>query len=276
MKVIKNINNNVALCLDSRGREVIAFGKGVGCIKPPCDISLDKVERTFYNTQDLNFEGIKDLSPETMKAAIKIVDSVEKNLNITLMSTTALGLADHINFAVKRLAKCIPLEMPIQEDIKQLYPREMKEAYTALEIIKKETGITLNKNEAGNIALHFIASKIEDENKDEDINRMIIEKSSRIIEDELAISINKESFNYSRLVTHLDYLLRRVFKDSQIKSENSRVFATIKEEYPQIYECTKKIGGLFENELGIDLSEEEKLYLILHINRMCSRETVAN
>ena len=30
MKVIKKINNNVALCLDGNQRELIAFGKGIG------------------------------------------------------------------------------------------------------------------------------------------------------------------------------------------------------------------------------------------------------
>ena len=30
MKVIKSINNNVSHCVDSKGREVVAFGKGIG------------------------------------------------------------------------------------------------------------------------------------------------------------------------------------------------------------------------------------------------------
>ncbi|WP_302926203.1 CAT RNA binding domain-containing protein [Holdemania filiformis] len=30
MKVIKKINNNVALCIDQGGKELIALGKGIG------------------------------------------------------------------------------------------------------------------------------------------------------------------------------------------------------------------------------------------------------
>ncbi len=30
MKVIKKINNNVALCVDNHKKELIAFGKGIG------------------------------------------------------------------------------------------------------------------------------------------------------------------------------------------------------------------------------------------------------
>ena len=40
MKVIKNINNNISLCLDSRNNEVVAFGKGIGIPKPPYECLL--------------------------------------------------------------------------------------------------------------------------------------------------------------------------------------------------------------------------------------------
>ena len=43
MKVIKNINNNISLCLDSRNNEVVAFGKGIGFTKPPYDVPLSKI-----------------------------------------------------------------------------------------------------------------------------------------------------------------------------------------------------------------------------------------
>ena len=43
MKVIKKINNNVALCLDGNQRELIAFGKGIG-FKP---IPYELTNKTF-------------------------------------------------------------------------------------------------------------------------------------------------------------------------------------------------------------------------------------
>ena len=49
MRAIKNLNNNVALCVDGKNREVIAFGKGIGFNKVPNDIPLSRIDRTFYN-----------------------------------------------------------------------------------------------------------------------------------------------------------------------------------------------------------------------------------
>lgn len=272
MKVIKNINNNVSLCEDSKGREVIAFGKGLGFIKPPYEIPLSKIDRTFYNIKDTNFDGIKNIPLSIIIASIKIVDEVESNLNVKLMSTAALSLADHISFAIQRLERHIQLEMSVQEDIKQLYPREMKEAYKALDIIKAETGITLNKNEAGTIALHFINNLINDHPERNIDSEEIIHDCIQILEREFKLSINKESFNYSRFVTHVDYLLKRTLKNDQIESTNIKMFEALKNQYTSTYRCALEINELLKERLAIALNDEETLYLMLHINRICSRE----
>lgn len=51
MQVVKNINNNVSLCLDNDGHEVIVFGKGIGFVKPPHEIPLESIQRTLLRYQ---------------------------------------------------------------------------------------------------------------------------------------------------------------------------------------------------------------------------------
>lgn len=276
MKVIKNINNNVSLCVDNNGREVIAFGKGIGFIKPPYEVPLSQIERTFYNISNINSEIIKNIPLSIINASMRIVDAVEKNLNVTLMSSATLALADHIDFAIQRLNKAIMLDVALQEDMKQIYPDEMNEAYKALVIIEEETGVKLDQNEAGTIALHFVNNQIDGKENNQIMSKSIIEKSICIIEKEFNISINKENFNYSRFATHVDYLLKRTLKNSQIESENISMFETLKKQYPITYNCALNISDLFKKKLNIELNDEEKLYLILHINRLCSREIGAN
>ena len=53
MKVVKNIHNNISLCIDSKGNEVVAFGKGIGFMKPPYEVPIQKVERTFQKKQSM-------------------------------------------------------------------------------------------------------------------------------------------------------------------------------------------------------------------------------
>ncbi|MEF2609168.1 MAG: PRD domain-containing protein [Faecalicoccus sp.] len=42
--------------------------------------------------------------------------------------------------------------------------------------------------------------------------------------------------------------------------------------YKKSYECSEKIAIYLRDKLKILLNEEEKLYLMLHINRLCTRE----
>lgn len=65
MVVVKNINNNVSLCLDGNGKEVIVFGKGVGFLKPPSEVPLNKIERTFYNVSSHYLSILNDV-PENI------------------------------------------------------------------------------------------------------------------------------------------------------------------------------------------------------------------
>ena len=272
MKVIKNINNNVSLCVDSKGRECIAFGKGIGFIKPPYEVPLAQVERTFYSRTHIDYEGIRDVPEQIIRLAIHIVDQAERALNVTLMSTTALALADHIQFALQRMNEQIPLKLPMQEDMKQLYPREMKQAQQALDMIEEELNVQLDPKEAPMIALHFINSQVRTSADSEEKSKRLIECSVHMIEEEYGFPINRESFNYSRFVTHMDYLIRRASANNQIESVNAAMFDALKKEYPGAYRCAQKISIVFEQHLGKPLSDEEKMYLMLHINRLCTRE----
>ena len=124
MKVIKNINNNVSLCIDSKGREVVAFGKGIGFIRPPYEIPLEKIDRTFYSHNISDYSVLEEIPVNVIEVSIKIVEELEKSLNVTMLSSAALSIADHINFAIKRNVENVKMEMPIQEDLKLLYPKE--------------------------------------------------------------------------------------------------------------------------------------------------------
>ena len=93
-----------------------------------------------------------------------------------------------------------------------------------------------------------------------------------IIQNEYGIKIDRKNFNFSRFATHIDYLLKRSLKNDQINSKNKTMFESIKKEYPSAYCCALNINGIFKNKLQIELNDEEMLYLMLHINRLCARE----
>ena len=270
MKVIKNINNNVAQCVDSKGREVVVFGKGVGFYKNGEDIPLDKINRTFYNIKDSDYGIIRSIPTKVINTAIAIVDSVSDKLSLVFPSSSAIALADHLQFAIERKDKNIYLPQPLIQDIMQLYPDEMNAAMDALEIIRRMTGVRLPRQEAGTIAMHFINDRIKENEKNINTDDYI-EEITEIIEKEFSKKIDRNSFNYSRFVTHLDYLIRRLMNSEQIESQNKEIYDQVREKYKESVECANKIKDYLYDKFHIEINNEELLYLSIHINRLISR-----
>lgn len=102
MKVIKNINNNVSLCLDSNNNEVVAFGKGIGFTKPPYEVDLDKIQRTYYGIDPTYINMINDIPEDILDISDKIINYARMKLENPVNSNIVITLADHINFAIQR------------------------------------------------------------------------------------------------------------------------------------------------------------------------------
>jgi beta-glucoside operon transcriptional antiterminator len=62
MRAIKKINNNVVICVDGSGKELIAFGKGVGFPSMPYEIKdLSLISMTFYRVDNRFYNLIGEI-----------------------------------------------------------------------------------------------------------------------------------------------------------------------------------------------------------------------
>lgn len=274
MKVIKKINNNVAVCVDNDGHELIVFGKGVGFPKIPYILTdLSKIWRTYYGVKPDYLYLLDEIPEEIFILSAKIVDQAKMKIKHQISSNIVFTLADHINFAIQRFHQNMDIKMPFCYDIQHLYEEEMYIGELAVRLINKVMNVHLSKDEAVSIAMHFINAenmeRVEDQELDE---KTIIQDLTKIIEQDFALKIDRDGFNYSRFVSHLQYLLKRREKDTSITSENKDMFNMMKETYPKTYECVNHIQAYLVTALDWNTSEEELLYLMLHINRLCSRE----
>ncbi len=272
MKVIKNINNNICLCLDSRGREVIAFGKGIGFQKPPYEIPLEKINRTFVNVKDNDFSTLKNLPVETINTAIRIIDEASLALDTVYPSSAILAMADHIQFAIDRGKENIWIDLPIVQDIKILYPKEMEIAFWALKLINRVLNAELMRNEAAAIALHLINDRQQPTGSGMSDKEAFIESAIQAVEQCMNIQISRDSFNCSRFVIHLDYLLKRLFDMDENTSQNSEPFRLMTRRFPQAYEVVRCISEMIQKKYGVTLSEDEQFYLLIYVRRLSTRE----
>ena len=82
-----------------------------------------------------------------------------------------------------------------------------------------------------------------------------------LIEAQMHISIDKNSFNYSRFASHMQYLFRRKSEYTEISSTNKKLFELLKNEYPMTYQCVLGIKELIFNKFNWNIGDEELLYL---------------
>lgn len=272
MKAIKCINNNVAICLDSSGNEVVVFGKGVGFQKPPFEVDLSKIDRTYYDIEPNVISMIGGISEEVLKLSSEIIDYARNSLDSITNSSVVFTLADHISFAIKRYQKNMQITLPIINDIEELYEKEYKVGVYALKLIREKLHVYLPREEAGYIALHIINVEDQPGGNDEKQDDVILSSVIKIIEDTFEINIEKQGVNYSRFVSHLHYLLKRGKTKHLIKTNNSKLYESVTNEFPKTNECAHFVAQFIDSQLNVKLTDEEILYLILHINRLCTRE----
>ena len=274
MKVIKKINNNVVICLDHNNRELVAFGRGIGFPAAPYELDdLSKIDRTYYGVNSSYMGLVNEIPEEVFEVAAKIVDMAVNYIDCELSSNLVFTLADHINFAIERNQRNMNLRNPFLYDIRYFYEKEMDIGNLAVKMIRRYLKVSLPEEEAGNIALHFINAEALSEKENEfNVSDTVVEEVTYLIEKELNIRIKREDFNYSRFVSHLQYLMKRKDAVSSISSDNIKLYMEMKEEFPVIYQCVLKIRDYMAGKLDWELSEEELLYLILHVNRLYARE----
>lgn len=277
MQVIKKLNNNFAICLDGEGKELIAYGKGIGFPKVPYEITdLSRIDRTFYDIDQKYLALLPELPEKVIHFTAKLVDIAHNELQYELNPNLVMTLADHIHFCIQRARKNIYVQMPLIYEIEQTFPKEAKLGKYAVRQIERRFAVQLNENEASGIAMSFVNARNSAESKkDSSMQKWykeVLEDTISIVEDTIGIVIERDSFNFARYSSHLMYLLKRIASDQTLDTENGIMYQSIRDEFPEIAECVDLFETYFKEKFDIGLSKEEKMYLMLHINRICVRE----
>ncbi len=274
MQIIRSINTSAAIGLDSGGHEVVLLGKGIGFPKTPYELGdLSVIDRSFYDVDPRYLDMLSSLQQPVLMASADLVEQAEVNLECPLNPNLPFTLADHLQFAMERVARGIDLTAPLAYDVKHLYPKEYELGELALDIFQDYTGSRLPDSEAVTIALHLINAEAEtgDEHR---VSAMlqVISEVDEIVERKLAFKLDKESYSYSRFAMHLRYLIQRLSSGTPVENIGGTMLKPLANEYPDIYMCALAVRDHLKKNYGWHCNDEETLYLMLHINRVREKE----
>lgn len=274
MKIKKIFNNNVVLIKNNQNEEQIGMGCGIAFKKKVGEyIDIKKLEKVFVlKEKDLTkkFEILLEhISSDIINLCFDIIEYGKNILDENLNEYIYISLTDHIDNVIKLFDQGIKTNNILIWEIKKFYKKEYKIGLKALEFIKEELGKELQEEEAANIALHFINAQNNYENI-KNTNEMTkkIKNIVNIIKYTYSMELDENSLNYERFITHLRYFFRRIKKKDEKETllEDDFIFNQVKNKYKEAYNCMLKI----EKYLDIELKNDEKLYLTLHIKRVTS------
>ncbi|GIP14108.1 transcription antiterminator LicT [Paenibacillus macerans] len=276
MKIAKVINNNVISVLQEDGAELVVMGRGIAFKKKPGDkVDESRIEKVFAlknkQTSD-NFKMLlREVPIELIVIVEEIIDYAKKNLPKKLNENIYVSLTDHVNFAVERHQQGLEIKNALLWEIKQLYKEEFSIGLKTLERIKLKLGIDLPEDEAAFIAIHIVNAEMNEEvGTTMDITKFI-QQIINIVKYHFGTEFEEDSLSYLRFITHLKFFAQRVLKGTHYREDYDNLFDLIKEKHREAAFCAEKIKKFVEKEYNHKLTNEEMLYLTVHIERVVNR-----
>lgn len=274
MIINRILNNNVVITLDENDEETIVMGKGIGYQKSKGDtIDEEKVNKVFKisnrEVSDKFQELFNKIPIEHMKLSGEIIEFAEGKLNKKLNEGIYISLSDHTYTAIKRIKNNITVKNALLWEIKRFYKKEFEIGLKALELIEEKTHVRLPLDEAGFIALHIVNAQLDIEQpKIQEITKLI-EEILTIVRINFRIEFNEDSVFYYRFITHLRYFAQRLFSNKTYNSDaDEELLNIIKIKYSKEFECVNKIKTFISKKYNYELSNDEYVYLTIHIAKV--------
>lgn len=278
MKIDKIYNNNVVQTSDASGQELIVMGRGLAFGKKVGDeLDQDKVERTFV-TPDIKtsqewHQLHGQLSSQEIEAILQVISRAEAVLAQSFELPFYLALADHLHYAIERQREGLTLGNPLAWEIRKFYPVEFDLGKETLAIVADKVGVELEEDEAASLALHFVNAQRDNGlvTKNQKITQLVM-----AILDIVRLYYGQEqfaqdnSFNYNRFVTHVQYFAQRVINGLVQGSNDAFLYEQVQANYPQAFACTQRIKKYVQADYQFLMSQDEEVYLTIHIQRVIS------
>lgn len=271
-KILKVLNNNSILVIDlDTKQELIFLGKGVGFGKKVnqnvSEIENAKAYRfTEQQSRQESIDTIKSISPVFIEIAGGIIEEAEKQFG-NVDNNILLPLADHIAFAIKRMEQGIELKNPFAKEIKVLFEEEYNVAKKGKNLINQKISVEINDDEVGYITLHVhTALTREHVVQSMDVARMI-QEGIQTIEKELGAMLDDATISYTRLLTHMKFMILRVINDEKLHLDMTDY---VLENFPDSFALAKQICNSFEQSIKKPFPNIEISYFAIHIERVKS------
>lgn len=275
MRIHRILNNNVAVILDESNREQIVMGRGICFKKKPGDeILAEDIDKTFFLAQPdahNKFQVlVQDVPMEHMALGEEIIAEARRRLGKELNDMIYISLIDHVHTSIVRFLDGVTVKNVLLWDIRRFYKEEFQVGLWALERIWQVCRVRLPEDEAGFIALHLANAQMDQEvmHNMYEITR-VMQETVNIVKYFFRMEFDEDDVYYYRFITHLKFFARRLVERKIYQDDgDEELWQIIRGKYKEASRCVDKITQFFIKKYDYELSKEEQMYLIIHIERV--------
>ncbi len=268
---ILNHNSVIGIRLEDK-KEYLIMGKGIAFGKKVCEKIEANAEYTIYSLNEFTEHGrakdiVDSVSPVCLELANEVLNRAEKEFG-KIDHSILFTMANHIEFAIKRIRNNEQISNPLTDDIRILFYKEYKVAQCMEQLLQERLHIKIDEHEIGYIALH-IHSAIEDEKVSQamQVARAVRECVS-LVEKQTGKKIDVLSLSYNRLMNHVRYMIARTINGEKLKVSMNDYMEV---KFPKAFHAAKKICAEIEQTLKLTLDNVEIGYLAIHIERVMDK-----
>lgn len=275
MKIVQSLNQNAVIVIDENRKEIILTGKGIGFGKKPGDtVEQEKISKFYpfeYTTQQkMMIDAIKEVPEDILLITEELLDRVEEIIGEAFVPFTTISFAAHLYHAIDRTKEMQTKDISLQHEFKHIFPKEYEAAVFAIAYLRDNHGIIIDDLEATFFIMHFLNGLQKFDNLSDMLEiGNIITDILNIVREERQQDFDENNIFYSRFIVHLRYFLMRKMNNLEANStELEELYDFISAKFQGASQMVDKIIWLLDQQYHLPVEKSEKLYLILHIQRL--------
>ncbi|MET0302840.1 MAG: PRD domain-containing protein [Microbacteriaceae bacterium] len=274
--VHKVLNNNVVVSIDDAGRERILMGRGLGFQLKPTDlIDPARVEKTFVLDDGADGDHARRLLTDVpyaiVEAVTSAVDDAERLLERDLGRRLPLAIIDHIQYVLERLDKGIRIPTTSMPELRVLHPQEFAAAAKMAASISASLERELPAEESVFLTMHLLNATRDEPNGTAALLFRRVQHVVATVESGLGVDLDTDSPDYARFILHVQFLLQRLVSRSMLRGSDTSFFEFAKHSYPRSHAIAVQVKAYVLAATGSELTDEELLYLIVHVERLATQ-----
>ena len=272
MIIAKILNNNVVIS-ERDGQEVVLMGRGLAFGRKIGDeIPEDLIEKRYVSSPQER-ELLMDLPAQIMEMADQIISFARDQLDSQLKDSAFLAVADHIYGVSLRLEDDLYMKNFLLWDIKRFFPKEYQVGKFANQLLGEYLKKELPDDEAAFTALTLVNAELGEGASAARELTQLMEEILTIVKYSLESALEENDIYVERFMTHLKFFCQRVLaNDGHRDLPDQDMFDMLKVKYPLAFETTKKISDYLSQTRNYQTSDDEQLYLTIHLSRMKRRQ----